>query len=83
VDLSGNRGKLYINKVAKRALRHSVIQRKISQGVQFRQGAICPSSLLTVTTTLRQQGRGVWQFLEQAWIAHHHGGVMSSMLPDP
>jgi hypothetical protein len=27
--------------------------------------------LLTVTTTLRQQGRDVWQFLEQAWVAHH------------
>jgi hypothetical protein len=40
-------------------------------------------SLLTVTTTLRQQGRDVWQFLEQAWVAHHRGGVMPSLLPDP
>jgi transposase len=59
------------NNAAERALRQSVIQRKISHGVQFRQGAICRSRLLTVTTTLRQQGRDVWQFLEQAWIAHH------------
>ncbi|MFM7286997.1 MAG: hypothetical protein ACKOGI_03110 [Vulcanococcus sp.] len=44
--------------------------------------AICRARLLTVTTTLRQQGRDVWQFLEQAWIAHHHGGVMPSLLPD-
>ena len=29
-----------------------------------------------------QQGRDVWQFLEQAWIAHHRGGVMLSLLPD-
>ena len=45
------------NNAAERALRQSVIQRKISQGVQSRQGAICRSRLLTVTTTLRQQGR--------------------------
>ena len=51
------------NNAAERALRQSVIQRKISHGVQSRQGAICRSRLLTVTTTLRQQGRDVWQFL--------------------
>jgi len=71
------------NNAAERALRHSVIQRKISHGVQSHQGAICRSRLLTVTTTLRQQGRDVWQFMEQAWAAHHRGGVMPSLLPDP
>jgi transposase len=71
------------NNAAERALRQSVIQRKITQGVQSRQGGICRSRLLTVTTTLRQQGRDVWEFLEQAWIAHFRGGVMPSLLPDP
>ncbi|MCS5693611.1 transposase [Cyanobium sp. FGCU-6] len=71
------------NNAAERALRQSVIQRKISHGVQSRQGAICRSRLLTVTTTLRQQGRDVWQFLEQDWIAHHRAGVLPSLLPDP
>jgi transposase len=66
-----------------------VIQRKItglpsnSRGVQSRKGALCRSPLLTVTTTLRQQGRDVWDFLEQGWIAHHQGGVIPSLLPDP
>ena len=60
-----------------------MIQRKISHGAQSRQAAICRNRLLTVTTTLRQQGRDVWEFLEQAWIAHHHGGVMPSLLSDP
>ena len=69
--------------VGVRALRQSVIQRKISHGVQSRQGAICRSRLLTVTTTLRQQGRDVWQFIDQAWVAHHRGGVMPSLLPHP
>jgi transposase len=71
------------NNAAERALRQSVIQRKISHGVQSTKGAICRSRLLTVTTSLRQQGRDVWQFLEQAWIAHHRGGVMPSLLPKP
>ena len=70
------------NNAAERALRQSVIQRKISHGVQSAGSAICRSRLLTVTTTLRQQGRDIWQFLEQAWIAHHRGGVMPSLLPD-
>jgi transposase len=70
------------NKAAERALRQSVIQRKISLGVQSANGAVCRSRLLTVTTTLRQQGRDIWQFLEQAWVAHHRGGVMPSLLPD-
>ncbi len=76
------------NNAAERALRQSVIQRKItglpsnSQGVQSRQGAICRSRLLTVTTTLLLQGRDVWEFLEKAWIAHHRGGVMPALLPD-
>ena len=70
------------NNAAERAPRQSVIQRKISHGVQSASGAICRSRLLTVTTTLRQQGRDIWEFLEQAWIAHHRGGVMPSLLPD-
>jgi hypothetical protein len=71
------------NNAAERALRQSVIQRKISHGVQSRQGAICRSRLLTVTTTLRQQGRDVWQYLEQAWVAHQLGGTIPSLMPDP
>jgi transposase len=63
-----------------RALRQSLIQRKISHGAQSRQRAICRSRLLTVTATLRQQGRDVWQFLEQAWIANDYGGVIPSLL---
>ena len=71
------------NNAAERALRQSVIQRKISLGVQSASGAICRSRLLTVTTSLRQQERDAWQFLEQSWIAHHRGGVMPSLLPVP
>ncbi len=69
------------NNAAERALRPSVICHKISHGVQSRAGGICRSRLLTVTATLRQQGRDVWEFLEQAWIAHRLGGVMPSLVP--
>ncbi|TVS04763.1 MAG: hypothetical protein EA413_08580, partial [Cyanobium sp. PLM2.Bin73] len=71
------------NNAAERALRQSVIRRKISHGAQSATGAICRSRLLRDTTTLRQQAQDVWQFLEQAWISHHRGGVMPSLLPDP
>ncbi|CAK6686984.1 IS66 family transposase [Synechococcus sp. CBW1107] len=70
------------NNAAERALRQSVIHRKISHGVQSASGATCRSRLLTVTATLRQQGRDVWSFLEQAWIAQRLGGVMPSLAPD-
>ena len=52
------------NNAAERGLHQSVIQRKVSHGVQSRQGGLCRSPLLTAT--LRQQSRDVWQFLEQA-----------------
>jgi len=70
------------NNAAERALRQSVIQRKISHGVQSAGGGVCRSRLLTVTATLRQQGRDVWSFLEEAWVAHRLSGVMASLLPD-
>ncbi|MFO8237939.1 MAG: transposase [Prochlorococcaceae cyanobacterium] len=42
------------NNAAERALRQSVIHRRISHGVQSRAGGLCRCRLLTVTTTLRQ-----------------------------
>ena len=70
------------NNAAERVLRPAVIHRKISHGVQSRAGGLCRSRLLTVTATLRQQGKDVWDFLEKAWIAHRLGGVMPSLVPD-
>jgi hypothetical protein len=32
---------------------------------------------------IRPQGRDDWQFLDQAWIAPHRGGVMPAWRPDP
>ena len=52
-----------------RALRQSVIQRKIIHGVHSASGAVCSTRLPTVTINLRQQDRDIWHFLEQVWIA--------------
>jgi len=70
------------NNAAERALPPAVIQRKISHGVQSAKGALCRSRLLTVTPALRQQGRAIWSFLEEAWIAHHRGGGRDALLTD-
>ena len=83
MDLFGDLGKRATNNAAERALRQSVIQRKISHGAQSRHDAICLSRLLTVITTLRQHGRDIWQFREQAWIGHHRGGEMPLQRPNP
>jgi len=33
-------------------------------------------------STVRTCQQLQWEFLEQAWIAHHRGGVMPTLLPD-
>lgn len=43
-----------------KTLRQVVIHRKISHGVQSTQGALSRSRLLTVVTSLRQQGNDIW-----------------------
>lgn len=70
------------NNAAERALRPAVIHRKLSYGVQSQRGGLCHSRLLTVTTTLRQQGRDVLQFLVDAWEAHRDSQPSPSLLPE-
>ena len=69
------------NNAAERALRPAVIHRKLSYGVQSQRGALCQSRLLTVTTSLKQQGRDVMAFLVDAWEAHKSGQPAPSLLP--
>jgi transposase len=69
------------NNAAERALRQAVIHRKLSYGVQSANGGRCLTRLLTVTTSLKQQGRDVLGFLVAAWQAHHHGQLMPSLIP--
>ena len=69
------------NNAAERALRPAVIHRKLSYGVQSQRGAVCQTRLLTVTTSLKQQGRDVMAFLVEAWEAHRNGQPAPSLLP--
>ena len=69
------------NNAAERALRPAVIHRKLSYGVQSQRGGLCQSRLLTVTTSLKQQGRDVMAFLVEAWEAHKTGQPAPSLLP--
>ena len=78
----GSQGVEPTTNAAERALHQWVIQGTISHGFQSASVAICRSRLLTVTTTLRQQGREIWPFLEQAWTTQHRGGVMPSLVQD-
>jgi transposase len=69
------------NNAAERALRPAVIHRKLSYGVKSQRGGLCHGRLLTVTTTLKQQGRDVLEFLVEAWEAHRDGQPAPSLLP--
>ena len=60
------------NNAAERSLRQAVIHRKLSYGVQSARGGQCLTRLLSVSTSLQQQGRDVMGFLVKAWQAHHH-----------
>ena len=55
------------NNAAERALRSSVIQRKISLGVQSANGHL-PQPTAHSHHHLAAKGRDIWQFLEQAWV---------------
>jgi hypothetical protein len=71
------------NNAAEQALCQSVFNARSAMASNPVRGAIYRSRLLTVTTTKRQQGWDVWVSLEQAWSAHHSGGVISELLIDP
>jgi transposase len=61
------------NNAAERALRHAVMWRKTSYGVQSEWGARFVERVLTVTATCRQQGRDVLGYLIaccEAWNRH-------------
>jgi hypothetical protein len=64
-----------------RALRPAVIHRKLSHGIQSQRGGLCQSRLLTVTTSLKQQGRDVMALLVESWEAHKTGQPAPSLLP--
>ena len=60
------------NNAAERALRPAVIKRKRSFGCHSEEGCRFVEPLLSVTQTLRMQGRPVLDYLVEALVAHRH-----------
>lgn len=71
------------NNAAERALRPAVIWRKTSFGTQSQGGSQVVARLLTVTTSLKAQGRNILDFLTHACLAARTRNEPPSLLPPP
>lgn len=69
------------NNTAERAVRPAVLYRKGCFGTQSPKGSRFVERILTVVTTLRQQGRDVLDYLTVACRAAQHGRSAPSLLP--
>ena len=69
------------NNEAERAIRHAVIWRKVSFGTHSQAGSRFVERILTVSATLKQQGRNVVDFITLACEASLHGRKAPSLLP--
>ena len=69
------------NNAAERALRPAVIWRKTSFGAQSQSGSQFVARLLTVTTSLKAQGRNILDFLTQAYAAARTEKEPPSLIP--
>lgn len=71
------------NNAAERSLRHAVIWRKGSFGTWSPGGSAFVARILTVVTTLRQQGRHTLDYVTAACAAALQGHSPASLLPAP
>ena len=69
------------NNAAERALRPAVIWRRTSFGSQSQSGSQFVARMLTVTTSLKAQGRNILDFLTQACHAARVGKPSPSLIP--
>lgn len=70
------------NNAAERALRPAVIWRRTSFGSQSHSGSLFVARMLTVSTSLKAQGRSILDFLSEACLAARAGKPPPSLLPD-
>jgi transposase len=70
------------NNAAERALRRAVLWRKKSFGTQSVSGSRFVERILTVVTTLRQQSRGVLEYLTEACRSMLGGEVQRGLIPN-
>ncbi|NEP53449.1 MAG: transposase, partial [Moorea sp. SIO3C2] len=71
------------NNAAERALRTAVILRKTSFGAQSQRGSQFVARMMTMTTSLKAQGRNILDFLTHACLAARTGLEMPSLTPQP
>lgn len=71
------------NNVGEQEIRPAVLWRKGSFGSHSPQGSRFVERMLTVTRSLRKQGRAVLDFLVEAIVAFRQGRRGPSLLPDP
>ena len=79
IDLSGVEP---TKNAAERALRPAVLWQKNSFGAHSAAGSRFAERMLTVATTLKQQGRNVVDYVAQACVTSLHGQPPPSLLPD-
>ncbi|NEP53300.1 MAG: IS66 family transposase [Moorea sp. SIO3C2] len=71
------------NNTAERGLRPGVIWRRTTQGSQSKKGSEFVERILTVTSSLKLQGRNSWDYLSEAIRAKRLGLPAPSLLPIP
>jgi transposase len=71
------------NNLAEQAIRFVVLDRIVTQGTRGDTGQRWSERIWTVIATCAQQGRSVFQFLQQAIAAHLTGAPPPSLVPIP
>lgn len=70
------------NNLVEQAIRFVVLDRRVTQGTRSPRGREWCERIWTAIATCAQQGRSVFQFVEEAIVAHFNGGPAPSLLPD-
>ncbi len=71
------------NNVAERALRHCVIDRKVTQGTRGETGERWCECVWTVVSACRKQGRSAFEFFREALRAYTNDAPAPSLLKNP
>lgn len=69
------------NNTAERAIRHSVLDQRLTQGSRSDKGRRWTERIFTVLDTCRKQNRSAWKFIQAALSAHYFHTPMPSLIP--
>jgi len=69
------------NNLAEQSIRHSVLNRRLTQGSRSLWGRQWNERIFTVIGTCRKQGRSAWQFLQETVSAHYFHTQRPSLIP--